>query len=149
MNKINSPSPTQVEWQRVLSQNGFRITQPRRVILEVIAGSNRPLTPIEIYDQARTAVPSIGLVTVYRTIDRLADLNLVERVHQSNNCQTIFRATQAHRHLLICSSCGDSAYFDGLDVEERFSQIGESLGYQVTHHWLQLEGLCRKCQNRS
>ena len=141
--------PTIAYWEEALSRSGCRLTQPRRAILRVIAGSSRPLTPVEIFDQARVFNPSIGLVTVYRTIDRLAELHLVERVHLSDSCQTIFRGTQEHRHLLVCSSCGDSAYFDGLDIEEKFSDIGQSLGYHVTHHWLQLEGLCRNCQERS
>lgn len=141
--------PTIAHWEETLSASGCRLTRPRRAILRVIAGSSRPLTPVEIFDQARVLNPSIGLVTVYRTIDRLAELNLVERVHLSDSCQTIFRGTQEHRHLLICSACGDSAYFDGLDIEEKFSDIGQALGYQVTHHWLQLEGVCRNCQKRS
>lgn len=96
----------------------------------------------------RALNPSTGLVTVYRTIDKLSELKLVERVHQSDRCQTIFRGTQSHRHLLVCTGCGESAYFDGLDVEEKFTDIGNTLGYQVTHHWLQLEGLCHNCQTR-
>jgi Fe2+ or Zn2+ uptake regulation protein len=134
------------EWERHLNQSGYRLTQPRRAILRVIATSTRPLTPVEIYDQVRALSPSIGLVTVYRTIDRLAEMSLIERVHQSDNCQTIFRGTQEHRHLLVCGQCGESVYFDGLEIEHQFSEIGHAHGYQVTHHWLQLEGLCQSCQ---
>ena len=134
------------EWERVLNRSGYRLTRPRRTILQVIAASSRPLTPIEVYDQARALNPSIGLVTVYRTIDKLAELKLVERVHQSDHCQTICRGTQEHRHLLVCSSCGESVYFDGLEIERKFTEIGYALGYRVTDHWLQLEGLCRNCQ---
>ena len=146
MNKFNEHTPTRMEWEQALSRSGSRITQPRRIILDVIARSPRPLTPIEVYDQARTLEATIGLVTVYRTIEKLVQLKLVDRVHQSDHCQTIFRATQTHRHLLVCSQCGTSTYFDGLDVEAKFESIGQALGYQVTHHWLQLEGLCKQCQ---
>lgn len=149
MTEDKNLSLTIAHWEDALGCSGYRLTRPRRAILRVIAGSSRPLTPVGIFDQARALNPSIGLVTVYRTIDRLVDLNLVERVHLSNSCQTIFRGTQEHRHLLVCSNCGNSAYFDGLDIEEKFSEIGQTLGYQVTHHWLQLEGLCRNCQERS
>ncbi len=149
MNKWDDLSKIRLEWEKALSLNGYRITQPRRTILEIIASSNRPLTPIEIYDKARSSEPSIGLVTVYRTIDRLADLNLVERVHQSDHCQTIFRATQEHRHLLICNTCGESVYFDGLEVEQKFDDIGKAFGYKVTNHWLQLEGICSACQTKT
>ena len=62
------------KWQEALSRNGGRITLPRQIILEVIAASQRPLSPQEVHAQAVKRLPSIGLVTVYRTIDKLVDL---------------------------------------------------------------------------
>jgi len=134
-------------WESELTRKGYRITQPRRVILDIISESSRPLTPLEIYDKARKIDPGIGLVTVYRTIEKLEELKLVDRVHHMGECQTIFRSTREHQHLLICTKCGNSHYFDGLETEEQFKQIGENLGYRITAHWLQLAGLCKDCQN--
>jgi len=149
MNKSRKHPQMSLDWEKVLDNNGYRITHPRRVIMDLISTSERPLTPLEIFDQARMDAPEVGLMTVYRTIEKLVELKLVDHVHQSDNCQTIFRATQNHQHLLICTECGNSIYFEGLEVEDQFKNIGKSLGYQVTHHWLQLEGLCQNCQNRS
>jgi len=149
MKEDQALSTTIARWEDTFRRSGCRLTRPRRAILQVIAASSHPLTPGEVYNQARALNTSIGLVTVYRTINRLAELNLIERVHQSEHCQTIFRGTQEHRHLLMCNACGDSIYFDSLDIEEKLGDIGQSYGYQVTHHWLQLEGLCQNCQNKS
>jgi Fe2+ or Zn2+ uptake regulation protein len=120
--------------------------QPRRAILDIIARSDRPLTPVEIFDMSRAQDPNIGLVTVYRTIEKLEELHLVEHVHYMGDCQTVFRSSDHHQHLLICTNCGKSQYFEGLEVEEQFNQIGRQFGYQITDHWLQLAGLCEECQ---
>jgi len=137
------------KWQEALSRNGGRITLPRRIILEVIAVSQRPLTPQEVHSQAVKHLPSVGLVTVYRTIDKLVELGLVERVHHSDQCQTVFRGTPGHQHLLICEDCGRSVYFDGLEIEKEFQKTALQLGYTVSGHWLQLTGLCPNCQKRN
>jgi Fe2+ or Zn2+ uptake regulation protein len=133
-------------WENLLSQAGNRITQPRRAILDIIAETDRPLTPVEIFDLARAQSAGIGLVTVYRTIEMLEELHLVEHVHHLGDCQTVFRCSEHHQHLLICTNCGSSCYFDGLEVEEQFKQIGSKFGYQISEHWLQLAGLCKECQ---
>lgn len=133
-------------WKSELSKSGYRLTKPRRAILEIIAGSSRPLTPMDIFDQARPKAPGIGLVTVYRTIEKLEELKLVDRVHQIGQCQTIIKGTSGHQHLLICTRCGNSAYFDGLETEGQYKEIGKTFGYKVTGHWLQLSGLCLNCQ---
>ncbi|MBU1932166.1 transcriptional repressor [Patescibacteria group bacterium] len=134
------------QWENLLSQAGYRITRPRCAILDIVAESHRPLTPVEIYDLARADDPGIGLVTVYRTIEKLEEMGLVEHVHHLGECQTVFRSSDRHQHLLICTNCGCSRYFDGLEVEDQFARIGQQLGYKVTGHWLQLAGLCEKCQ---
>lgn len=141
-------SKTTENWESELSRSGYRITGPRRVILNIIAASNRPLTPMKIFDQARTVMPNIGLVTVYRTVEKLEELKLIDRVHHLGQCQTVFRGTRGHQHLLVCTGCGRSAYFDGLEAEEQFSVIGKNHGYQITGHWLQLSGLCLDCQKK-
>ena len=141
-------SKTANNWESALSLSGCRITRPRRVILDILAASSRPVTPMEIFDQARTVMPNIGLVTVYRTVEKLEELKLIDRVHHLGQCQTVFRGTHGHQHLLVCTRCGSSAYFEGLEAENQFADIGKRHGYQVTGHWLQLSGLCQECQKK-
>ena len=134
------------KWENQLSQAGYRITRPRRAILDVIAESSKPLTPVGIFDRVPAESPGTGLVTIYRTIEKLEELHLVSHIHHLGECQTIFRCSDSHKHLLICTRCGQSCFFDGLEVEEQFNQIGKELGYEVTGHWLQLAGVCQTCR---
>ena len=133
-------------WQHELSRSGSRITHPRQIILDIIASSQRPLSPQEVHGLAKSQHSHIGLVTVYRTIEKLEKLGLVDRVHHSEQCQAVFRGTSRHQHLLICTECGQSVYFDGLEIEKEFQKTASDYGYMITGHWLQLSGLCPNCQ---
>jgi Fe2+ or Zn2+ uptake regulation protein len=67
-------------WLDSLQESGYRLTAPRRAIVAIIADSSRALDAIEIYDQGRSEHPRLGLVTVYRTLEKLEQLGLVQRV---------------------------------------------------------------------
>jgi hypothetical protein len=64
------------------------------------------LTPLEVYDMARKKYRALGLVTVYRTLEKLEELHLIQRVHQPMGCQAFISAGHGHQHLLLCQNCG-------------------------------------------
>ncbi len=136
-----SPEP----WLSQLRENGYRLTEPRRAIVEIVASSTKAITPIEVYDRARTLHPSVGLVSVYRTLEKLEELHLVQRVHQPEGCQAFIAARQGHQHMLLCRKCGRVTYFEGDDLDQLIRSISRRTGYQIGEHWLQLFGLCPKC----
>jgi len=133
-------------WLTALSDNGYRLTDARRAVVEIIAASPRALTPLEVFDSARAAHPDLGLVSVYRTLEKLEELHLIQRVHQPEGCQAFISASQGHQHPLLCQRCGMVTFFEGDDLEGLFSAISSKTGYQIKEHWLQLFGLCEKCR---
>jgi Fur family transcriptional regulator, ferric uptake regulator len=133
-------------WLTALSDNGYRLTGPRRAVVEIVAASPRALTPLEVFDSARAAHPDLGLVSVYRTLEKLEELHLIQRVHQPEGCQAFISASQGHQHLLLCQRCGTVTFFEGDDLENLFSAISGKTGYQIKEHWLQLFGLCKDCR---
>ena len=133
-------------WLAQLHENGYRITKARGAVVEVMQGSHRALTPVEVYDLARKKYRALGLVTVYRTLEKLEELSLVQRVHQAAGCQAFISACQGHQHLLICEGCGQIAFFDGDDVEPLIRSVSKKTGYEIKEHWLQLFGLCENCR---
>jgi Fe2+ or Zn2+ uptake regulation protein len=134
-------------WLNILQENGYRLTGARKAVVETVAESARALTPLEVYDTARAAYPALGLVSVYRTLEKLEELHLIQRVHQPQGCQAFVSASQGHQHLLLCQRCGRVTYFEGDDLESLISGISGKTGYKIRDHWLQLFGLCQDCQS--
>lgn len=136
------------EWLAHLQTNGYRLTAPRQAVVETIAGSKYVLNPLEVYEQARLRYKRLGLVTVYRTMEKLEQLGLLQRVHQPSGCQGFVPASIGHQHLLICQNCKRVESFQG-DLERMDALIDEvrkNSGYSIEDHWLQLFGLCSACQ---
>ena len=133
-------------WLVRLNEQGYRLTGARRAVVEIMARSTHALTPIEIYDEARDAHPALGLVTVYRTLEALEEQRLIQRVHRPQGCQAFITAPAGHQHLLVCQQCGETAIFEGDDLETLIKSIARKTGFQITEHWLQLFGLCPNCK---
>jgi Fe2+ or Zn2+ uptake regulation protein len=133
-------------WLSTLHENGYRLTEARKAVVETIAESLRALTPLEVYDMARAAYPALGLVSVYRTLEKLEELHLIQRVHQPQGCQAFVSASQGHQHLLLCQRCGQVNYFEGDNLDGLMAGISSKTGYKIREHWLQLFGLCKNCQ---
>ncbi len=134
------------QWLAQIQGMGYRLTKPLRVIVELLANSPRALGPIDLYDLGRKEYPRLGLVTVYRTLDKLEELGLVQRVHQAGGCHMYLRAAQGHEHLLLCTRCGRVGYFSGDDLTPLINATARDSGFVIQEHWLQLYGLCANCQ---
>lgn len=138
--------PTNQTWLTQLKQNGYRLTEARRAVVHAIAGSRRALTPLEVFDLARRRYPALGLVSVYRTLEKLEQLHLIQRVHQPAGCQAFIAARSGHQHLLLCQRCGKVMFFEGDDLNSLIASISDRTGYRIDEHWLQLFGLCEGCR---
>ena len=134
------------EWLDCLLENGYRLTAPRRAVVETVSTSSHVLSPLEIFELARKRYPKLGLVTVYRTVDKLEELGLIQRVHRPSDCQAFVAAFTGHQHLLICQGCGRVEFFSGDDeMVDLMTNVGKRSGYKIQDHWLQLFGICAEC----
>lgn len=134
------------EWLAALQTRGYRLTAPLRALVAVLADSRRALEPVELYDLGRRECPGLGLVTVYRTLEKLQELGLVQRIHQENGCHRYLRAAQGHEHVLLCSRCGRAVFFSGDDLSLLINRLAEQTGFTIQEHWLQMQGLCAECR---
>lgn len=133
-------------WLIQLQESGYRLTGARRAVVNVIQSSKRALTPVQVFDRARKKYRELGLVSVYRTLEKLEELGLVQRVHQPQGCQAFVTAGEGHQHLLLCQQCGTATLFEGDDLDGLIKSIARRTGYQIKDHWLQLFGLCENCK---
>ena len=144
-----NPSARAASWLEQLQANGYRLTAPRQAVVEIVASSQHILSPLDVYNLGRARYPRLGLVTVYRTMEKLEELGLLQRVHQSSGCQGFIAAVSGHQHLLVCRGCGLVSYFDGRNdkIDALTADLAQASGYHIQEHWLQLIGLCAACQD--
>ena len=71
-----------------LSARGLRLTRQRRAVLDAIAAAPSSLSALQVYDAARAGCPELGLTTVYRTLDVLAEIGALRRVHGPDHCES-------------------------------------------------------------
>jgi len=134
----------------ILRQRGYKLTPQRRAVLNVIAGSQDHLTPAEIYQDVQELYPTIGLVTVYRTLDILAGLGLICEVHAAGSCRSyLLRRPSEHHHHLICSDCSSVVDFTDCDLTGIEKRLTEETGFDIKDHLLEFAGHCPKCQRMS
>lgn len=129
-----------------LRAHGYKVTQARRAVIRALTGSVRPLSVNELHAQAQRMNPAIGLVTIYRTVELLTHLDLIRPVHLMDNCHGYAVASPGHTHHLVCKKCHRAVEFDGCDLGLFLEQVARETGYRITGHWLELEGICARCQ---
>lgn len=139
----------------LLREKGLKVTSQRLMVLNILsAHGDEHLTVEEIYDLAKEESPEIGLATIYRTVQVLLELHVIEKVtfddgfarYELNGEET----GSGHRHHhAICTQCGKvySLETDLLDTLEK--QVFESLGFEVTDHKVKLYGLCSACRRKA
>lgn len=140
-------SGTDGNWFEIIQKSGCRLTAPRRAVVETLVWSLQALTPMEVYDAARKNCPGLGLVSVYRTLEKLEELGLVQRVHQTRGCQAFIRAGEGHQHLIVCTHCGKAVLFEGDQLDPLFNVVSKKTGFKIESHWLQIFGLCTSCRS--
>ncbi len=132
-----------------LSQAGYRITKPRRAIVRALLQDEGHASPSEVLERAKLYYPTIGLVTVYRTLDLLSELGFVRRIHAADGCHSYATANNGHHHHLVCRHCGAAVEFQGCDLLPFLNRIEEQTGYTIEDHLLELVGVCSNCQQVS
>lgn len=134
----------------ILRQRGYKLTPQRHAVLRVIAASHDHLTPEAICEKAHAKKADIGLVTVYRTLDLLSELNLVCRVHAPDGCRSyMMRRPTEHHHHLICSGCGKVVDFTGCVLDDLEQGLSQDTGFNINGHLLEFYGLCPECRPAS
>jgi Fe2+ or Zn2+ uptake regulation protein len=131
---------------RQLSQAGHRITRPRRAVIRALLEDGGTSSPAEVQAKARSYCPSVGLVTVYRTLDLLSEMGLARRIHTGEGCHGYTVASHGHRHHLVCRHCGAAVEFEGCDLAPFLDRVSQETGYVVEDHLLELVGVCSSCQ---
>lgn len=123
-----------------------RVTEQRRLLLEIVRAHGEHLDADQIYALARQQNPRLSLSTVYRTLSLLRDLGLVDEVHLGEDHHHYeLKPATAHHHL-ICRGCGRVAEFSTFLADELAGSVGAEYGYDVQEVRIELMGFCAACR---
>ena len=132
---------------RPVPKLGPRMTRQRAAVVETLRGLDKFASAKTIHEQLLDDGASVGLTTVYRTLQSLAEVNAVD-VLQSPDGETLYRDCLSghHHHHLVCTECGRSEEIEGGPVEKWAEVISSHYGYEQVGHDAEIYGVCRACQ---
>lgn len=143
------------QFKRILKENGLKVTRQRLVVLEAISSCPEDhLSADEIFSIVKVDCPEIGLATVYRTIQLLSELHLIDRINFDDGYvryemgSAFDREQKHHHHHLICLNCGKVISFQDDLLEELEEKIALTTGFEVVDHEVKLYGCCIDCRRK-
>ncbi|MHB8171641.1 MAG: Fur family transcriptional regulator [Thermincolia bacterium] len=133
-----------------LAENEYKVTPQRKIILKAfLDNGDGHLSAEDVYGIVKVQHPEIGLATVYRTLELLAELNILQKMNFGDGRSRFeFSETDAHHHHhhLICVNCGQVTEFDDDLLESLETAISKKSEFKIIDHQLKFYGYCRKCQ---
>ena len=127
------------------AESPLRPTRQRRAVTEAIASFDDFRSAQEIHELLGERGEAVGLATVYRTLQRLADAGEVDRL-LSEDGEAIYRAcSRTHHHHLVCRGCGRTVEVEGPAVERWTRSIAAEHGFEQVSHTLEIFGTCPSC----
>ncbi len=131
-----------------MGRAGFRLTEPRRVVAELVAGRTGHFTANDLLEDAQARHIDIGRATVFRALDLFAELDVLERIDLPTGDHAYVPCLpEHHHHHIVCDTCGRVTEVEDLGLGVAIDQIERRTGWEVQTHRLELFGRCPTCQS--
>ncbi|MET0798269.1 transcriptional repressor [Rhodococcus sp. 1R11] len=124
---------------------GVRATKQRSAISDLLDTIEEFKSAQDLHDELRKRGEGIGLTTVYRTLQTLADAGTVDVLRTDNGESVYRRCSSGHHHHLVCRSCGFTVEVEGPTVEKWSQSVAESNGFSDVSHTIEIFGTCSQC----
>ena len=134
--------------RKKFSRAGLRLTHQRVLVMEIIRQGRGHLDADEIYRRARQKNPRLSLSTVYRTLQMLKKLNLVEELHFNEEHHHYEAKPSAEHHHLVCLGCGRVIEFHYPLSRYIGENVAEAKGFDITETEIRISGYCPRCRQR-
>ncbi len=127
-----------------MNKTGMRVTHQRALILETLRQGH--LDADEVYRQAREKQPRLSLSTVYRTLQKLKELGLVDELHFDEAHHHYEIKKPVGHHHLVCLGCGKILEFKCPLSEKMREDVARQKGFEVTGIEVNMTGYCAHCR---
>jgi Fur family ferric uptake transcriptional regulator len=131
---------------QALDSAGYQATANRRLVAGMVATSGGHFTAADLLERGRRERVNIGRATVFRALELLAELHVIERLDLPSGSHAYVLCDPAeHHHHLVCSGCGRSEDVADGELARLVDEIGQRNGYRIETHRLELFGKCPDC----
>ena len=135
--------------RETLRKAGYRLTPQRVAVWEAVRRGGRHRTAEEIAAEVQQTLPEVNVSTVYRTLELLVGLDLVQETRLAGMATYYEVAPEPVHHHYVCTRCGAVGHFaDGL-LEPVRSELRDSADFSVTEARLTVFGLCSACRQQA
>ena len=144
---------TMDDLRRKLSERQHKMTPQRQIVLQIFLDHpGEHLSAEDVHDILREKKAEIGLATVYRTLELLSDLGILQKMEFGDGCSryevNAMDPTRHHHHHLICTKCGKVEEFDEDLLEDLEADIERKMGFRTLDHQVKFFGICKECQEK-
>jgi Fur family ferric uptake transcriptional regulator len=145
---MSSMAWTSIALERLREASG-RSGAARRLVVELVGSQDCCLSAQEVHDRVREQGSRIGIASVYRTLEGLDALGLVQRVDLGDGVARFEPAHAGgdHHHHLVCDDCGKVEPFEDSSLESAIERVADGRGYEVAAHDVVLRGACEDCRH--
>ncbi len=135
--------------EKLCQEKGMRMTEQRRVIAQVLSGSDDHPDVEELYRRASAIDSNISIATVYRTVRLFEEAGILERHDFRDGRSRYEEVPEAHHDHLIDMKTGRVVEFRNEEIEQLQARIARELGYELIDHRLELYGRPIKQENEA
>ena len=136
----------EADLKKIIRSLHLKVTSQRMTILKTLQSGGRHVTAQELYESVIKKDSSIGFATVYRFLRSLSDHQMVSEVRMGGLPARYEMNSKTHHDHLTCTSCGQICEFENKSIENLQVKVAQQFGYVLTHHILELYGVCSACQ---
>ena len=126
--------------------SALRPTRQRRAITDALTDADDFQSAQDIHDTLRHAGDKVGLATVYRTLQAMAEAGEVDVLQGAGGESVYRRCSTHHHHHLVCRSCGRTVEVTGPAVEKWAEAVAREHDFAEVSHSLELFGICAECR---
>ncbi len=131
--------------QRPAPVAGLRSTRQRTAVARLLDNTGDFRSAQEIHDELRRGGEGIGLTTVYRTLQSLADAGEIDVLRIGSGEAVYRRCSSHHHHHLVCRHCGHTVEVEGPAVERWAEKVAVEHGFAEISHTVEIFGRCPDC----
>jgi len=131
---------------RALRNAGYKLTQPRLKILEILDHSGGHITAAELLTRIEAEAPGIGRASVFRTLELMIKLGIIWTSVQGGSTVHYMLMPGGHHHHVICTHCQRRIEFEDCGLANLIQALERKFNMQIEGHLLELYGTCQECR---